>query len=106
MSDTLSAVARLVGYFEAGDIGAKQYFVTDIPGDMLSHVVYAFATVTATGDCVSVNAKDDRINFPQLASLKAEFPQLRVLISVGGANHSTNFSAVAGDDGLRMHFAQ
>ena len=107
MSDTLSAVAnRLVGYFEAGDIGAKQYFVTDIPGNVLSQVIYAFATVTATGNCVSVDAKDDGINFPQLASLKAEYPHLRVLISVGGANHSTNFSAVASDDGLRTQFAQ
>ena len=72
MSDALSAATmRLVGYYEAGDIGAKQYFVTDIPGDLLSHVIYAFADVTATGDCVSVDAKDDGINFPQLVTLKA-----------------------------------
>ena len=37
MSDTLSdATPRLVGCYEAGDIGAKQYFVTEIPGDLLS----------------------------------------------------------------------
>jgi len=110
MSDTLSApTKRLVGYYEAGDIGAKQYFVTDIPGDLLSHVIYAFANVTVTQSAVavvSVDAKDDGINFPLLATLKANYPQLRVLISVGGANHSTNFSAVASDDGLRTQFAQ
>jgi hypothetical protein len=33
MSDTLSAATiRPVGYYEAADIGAKQYFVTNIPG--------------------------------------------------------------------------
>src|SRR5271170_1821622 len=107
MSDTLSAATlRLVGYYEAGDIGAKQYFVTDIPGALLSHVIYAFADVTATGDCVSVDAKDDGINFPQLVTLKATYPQLGVLISVGGASHSTDFPAVAADDGLRTQFAQ
>ena len=96
MSDSLPAAKkRLVGYFEAGDIGPKQYFVTDIPGGLLSHIIYAFATVTAAGDCVSVKAKDDGVNFPQLVSLKAEYGQLSVLISIGGANHSTNFAAVA-----------
>jgi chitinase len=107
MSDTVPATTKkLVGYFEAGDIGAKQYFVPDIPADLLSHVIYAFADVTPAGECVSVDAKDDGINFPLLADLKAEYPQLRALISVGGASHSTNFSAVAADQGLRTTFVQ
>ncbi|MGA7411270.1 MAG: hypothetical protein WBW33_12340 [Bryobacteraceae bacterium] len=58
MSDILSAATLSpVGYYEAGDIGAKQYFVTDIPGDRLSHVIYAFAEVTSRGDCVSVRKR-------------------------------------------------
>ena len=107
MSDSLpAATKRLVGYYEAGDIGPKQYFVTDIPGGLLSHVIYAFATVTAAGDCISLNTKDDGINFPQLVSLKAEYAQLSVLISIGGANHSTNFAAVAADPPLLAQFVQ
>jgi len=107
MSDILpAATKRLVGYYAAGDIGAKQYFVSDIPGNLLSHVIYAFATATATGNCVSVSAKDDAINFPQLAGLKTNYPQLRVLISIGGANHSKNFSAVAAAPALLMQFLQ
>ena len=107
MGDDLpAATKRLVGYYEAGDIGPKQYFVTDIPGGLLSHVIYAFATVTAAGDCVSLNAKDDGINFPQLVRLKAEHAQLSVLISIGGANHSTNFAAVAADPRLLAQFVQ
>lgn len=107
MSDSPPAgTKRLVGYYDAGDIGAKQYFVTNIPGGLLSDVIYAFATVTAAGDCVSINAKDDGINFPQLAALKAEYAQLSVLISIGGASHSTNFAAVAGDPGLLAQFVQ
>ena len=107
MSNTVSATAnRLVGYYEAADIGAKEYPVTSIPGDLLSHVIYAFADVTATGSCVSVSPKDNATNVPQLASLKAEYPQLRVLISCGGAHHSSNFAAVAGGAGLLGQFAK
>jgi chitinase len=97
---------RLVGYFPAGAIHAQNYHVADIPSALLSHVIYAFANVTAAGDCVSVNAGDDLINFPQLRNLKASFPQLQVLISVGGASHSTNFAAVSADANTRVHFAQ
>jgi chitinase len=97
---------RLVGYFPAGAIHAQNYHVTDIPAGLLSHVIYAFANVTAAGDCVSVNAKDDAVNFPQLLALKANNPGLLVLISVGGASHSTNFAAVSADAATRAQLAQ
>jgi chitinase len=97
---------RLVGYFPAGAIHAQNYHVTDIPAGLLSHVIYAFANVTAAGDCVSVNASDDSVNFPQLLALKASSPRLLVLISVGGASHSTNFSAVSADAATRAQIAQ
>jgi GH18 family chitinase len=62
--------------------------------------------VTAAGYCVSANPGDDLINFPQLRDLKANYPQLLVLISVGGASHSTNFAAVSADATTRVHFAK
>jgi chitinase len=105
MSDN-SLDPRLVGYFPAGAIHAQNYQVADIPAALLSHVIYAFANVTTTGDCVSVNPGDDLINFPQLRDLKANYPKLLVLISVGGASHSTNFAAVSADATTRVHFAQ
>jgi chitinase len=107
MTNPVSAgTKKLVGYYEAGDVGAKQYFVTGIPAALLSHVIYAFVNMTPTGDCVSIDAKDDAINFPQLATLKANYPELLALVSIGGANHSTNFPAVAGDEGLLTQFVQ
>jgi len=107
MSDTFSAqTLRLIGYFPASAIHAQNYQVADIPAGLLSHVIYAFANVTAAGDCVSVNAKDDAVNFPQLLNLKANNPQLLALISVGGASHSTNFSAVSAATATRSHFVQ
>lgn len=51
MSDTFQAQSmRLVGYFPAGAIHAQNYQVADIPATLLTHVIYAFANVTATGD--------------------------------------------------------
>jgi chitinase len=105
MSDKLQAQnMHVIGYFPAGAGRTHNYRVADIPADLLTHVIYAFANVTAAGDCVSVNAGDDAVNFGQLAKLKANSPQLLVLISVGGASHSTNFSAVCGDTATRAHF--
>lgn len=97
---------RLVGYFPAWGIHAQNYNVADIPAGQLSHVIYAFADVTAAGDCVSISPDDDKVNFPQLLQLKRQQKTLQILISVGGASHSTNFAAVAATAAKREHFVQ
>jgi hypothetical protein len=38
----------------------------------------------ADGTCVSVDTSDDNTNFPLLSQLKQQFPDLQILISVGG----------------------
>jgi chitinase len=107
MSEILPAQSkRLVGYFPSWAIHAQNYHVTDIPAGQLTHVIYAFANVSAEGDCVSVNPDDDAANFPQLLQLKQQYPNLQILISVGGASHSTNFGAVSATEAKRSHFAQ
>jgi chitinase len=97
---------RLVGYFASWTIHVENYHVADIPADKLTHVIYAFANVTATSDCVSINAQDDQINFPGLRQLKQQHPQLMTLISIGGASNSTDFPAAAATEASRVHFAQ
>jgi GH18 family chitinase len=107
MGDPLaSATKRLAGYFSAEAIHAQNYQVTDIPANLLSHVIYAFANVTAEGACVFVNPKDDEVNFPQLQDLQEDYPQLSVLISAGGANHSKNFAAVCASVVTRANLAR
>jgi GH18 family chitinase len=97
---------RLVGYFPSWGIHAQNYHVTDIPAGQLTHVIYAFANVTAAGDCVSSNPADDQVNFPQLRQLKQQHPKLQILISVGGAANSTNFPASVANPTILLHFAQ
>jgi chitinase len=62
--------------------------------------------VTPTGDCVSTNADDDKFNFPQLLQMKQQHPNLRTLISIGGASNSTNFPVVVDSVDFLPHFAQ
>jgi chitinase len=100
------ASSRLIGYFPSWGIHAMKYNVADIPADNLNCVIYAFAGVSADNECVSGKVADDHVNFPQLVQLKQQYPNLRTLISVGGASHSTNFPNAASSDATRQHFAQ
>jgi GH18 family chitinase len=97
---------RLIGYFPSWSIHAQNYHVADIPAAQLTHVIYAFANVTATGDCVSVNQEDDKLNIAQLHELKLKRPALQMLISVGGASNFTNFPAAVANPTIMVHFAQ
>ena len=64
MSDTVSAqTLRLIGYFPAGAIHAQNYHIADIPAGLLSHVIYAFANVTAAGRNVSTTLRQPAFEF-------------------------------------------
>jgi chitinase len=95
---------RLVGYFPA-EAHKQNYYVDDIPADQLSHVIYAFVGLKADGTCVSVDTRDDEKNFPLLFQLKQQYPNLQILISVGGASN-TAFPGVAESDEKRLNFVQ
>jgi GH18 family chitinase len=96
----------VVGYFPGWAIHAQNYHVSDIPGDKLTHVNYAFAGVSNNGECVSIRPQDDQINFPLLQSLKQQYANLRTLISVGGTSHSNNFAKMAEKAVGRSAFAK
>ena len=85
----------------------------------LTHLMYAFGTVSAEGlaeltdRCLDVGACDGTAppgpfggNFAQLAELKRSNPQLRILISLGGWSGSKYFSAAAATPYSRARFAQ
>jgi len=115
-------------YFEEWSIYAANYNVADIQSsgaaDLLTHVLYAFANVSATGQCAIADTWADYQdpylpslngqpysgplygNFAALLQLKHLHPNLKVLISIGGAsasntaNFSTAASTAAGRSGL------
>lgn len=97
--------SRLVGYFAAWSPG-RHYQVSDIPVDSLTHVIYAFAGISDTGDCIGRYPGGDSVNLPALMALKQHHPSLRTLISVGGANGSGPFAVAAGGAAARTRLAQ
>jgi GH18 family chitinase len=104
MNDTKGKL--LVGYFPGSAIHARNYHVSDIPAKQLTHVVYASADINSSGVCESLNPQDDQINFPALQTLKQQSPGLKVLISIGGASNSKNFSKSAKTPTSRHALAQ
>lgn len=83
---------RLVGYFTAWGVDQRRYSVLDIPGSLLTHVNYAFANVSPSGECVLEDPDRTQSKLDQFRILKAKFPHLRVLLSVGGWTFSKYFS--------------
>lgn len=110
---------RVVAYFISWGIYERAYKVTDIPGDLVTHINYAFANVSKEGECLIGDAwADTQIpyegetegdgllgNFNQLNILKEKYPHIQTLISVGGWTWSKNFSDVALTEESRQKFA-
>jgi len=110
---------RIVAYYTAWSIYARNYNVTQIDADRLTHINYAFANIR-DGECVLGDPWADvektfpgdtwdqplRGNFNQLRLLKERHPHVRTLIAVGGWTWSTPFSAVALTTASRERFAR
>ncbi len=115
-----TTTGRMVGYFPGWAVYARDFHVPEIPADRLTHINYAFANISAAGECELGDAYADterlypgdtwdeplRGSFGQLLELKAAHPQLRTLISVGGWTWSERFSALARTAEGRERFAR
>jgi len=117
-------------FFANWDRYARGYLVDQIPADRLNVIDYAFATVTADGQCALTDAWSDYQaptwsgtdsvngvaddpsnlnqhlfgNFNQLLELKALHPDLRVEMSIGGWTGSKYFSDAAATAASRQAF--
>lgn len=111
---------RVVGYFMEWGIYGRNFQVSNIHAEKLTHINYAFANVSSAGECVLGDSYADidkafpgdtwdtgvlRGNFNQLIQLKKAHPGLKTLISVGGWTWSTNIFAAAATDASRAKFA-
>ncbi len=116
-----------IAYFYNGD---NDYHPQNIAASgaaaRITHLMYAFGNPTASGCAVSnpeadyekpyaaadsVDGKADRVepqtvrgNFGQLLKLKAAYPRLKVLISLGGWTLSSHFSEAASSAASRQAF--
>jgi len=97
---------RLVGYYTSYSIYDQNYLITDIPAHMLTHLNYAYVNISNNLQCVSSDSWADtgysypgdraseriRGNFKQLGLLRANHPELKILMTIGGWDFSDNFS--------------
>lgn len=83
---------RVIGYFTSWGVAQRAYGAGNIPGSLLTHVNYAFANVSPTGECCFESAADSARDTAELRRLKSRHPDLRVLLSVGGWTFSKHFS--------------
>jgi len=114
-AQTAPETLRVVGYYTSWSIFAPQYDVTQIPAAQLTHLNYAFANISESGECALGDEYADTQypyvdgslgNMGALVSLKAANPHLRTLISIGGYTWSGRFSDVATTAEARQHFAE
>ncbi len=110
---------RIVGVYSSYNIYDRGYFVTDIPADKLTHLNYGPLSISENGQCISSDEWADsgfmypedketerkRGNFKQLGLLKAEYPDLKIVMSVGAWEYSARFSDVAATEEARVRFA-
>ncbi len=120
----------IMGYFTQWGIYGRDYQVTDIPASKLTHIAYAFLgidpatlTITSVDEYAdfqhtwpaknglpaltwSEAEKMQAGNLGRLRQLKATYPHLHTLLSIGGWTLSTFFSDAALTETSREQFAQ
>ncbi len=99
-----SPIERLAAYVDASRLHAAKYSIADIPADRLTHLIYAFAKVSESAECISADTADDSVNFPQLIALKQAHPNVATLIAIGGPAHSGHFAHAAANQQTRRNF--
>ena len=120
-----------VGFFTQWSIYSgflEKNLVTDGAASKLTEINYAFSDVSAAGLCSSGDSWADYQrpfsateavdgvadtstqalagNFNQLRELKAEFPKLKIVMSIGGWSWSGQFSSIASTQAGRDAFVQ
>ncbi len=95
---------RIIGYYTAWSIYARNYHVTNIPAAMVTHINYAFANVQG-GKAVLGDPWADLQNFQKLQTLKKGHSHVKTLLSLGGWTWSGNFSDAVLTPTSRQTFA-
>lgn len=123
-----NAPTRIIGYFTAWSLNRCGYTAAQIPGDLLTHINYAFAVISPDRDEVvpgfpredleraftaeeSVDGAADtaggpRGHYHQMRKLKQKYPHLKILMSIGGWEGSDRFSDIALTEASRRSFAR
>jgi hexosaminidase len=115
------ATPRIIGYLGSWGVRSKGLRIPEIPGNQLTHIMYAFGRVGADGraalgdPCVDVGqcgpgGRPPEVaeggNFEQLRALKRRYGHLKVVISLGGWTGSRYFSDAAATAAARARLVE
>lgn len=98
----------LIGYLGFWNVG-NTITIDKIPGQLLTHVIYSFLTISDNGECKispndKLNLQGNSSALSQLHLLKQKNPALVLMAAIGGCGGSANFSNVAATDRSRKKF--
>ena len=97
---------EIVGYYPAWASG-QGYAPRDLPASRLTQVNYAFAAIDPESCALVLEYPErDRKNLAGLRELREAHPGLRLVLSVGGWEHSRHFSDAASTARRREDFAR
>lgn len=105
LTPPVTSTSKIIAGYYASWAAYSGYTPLNIPASKLTHINYAFAEI---GDDLKIALGDpyiDITNFTKLNELKASYPNLKTLISVGGWTSSDKFSDAALTDSSRTVFA-
>ncbi|WP_187820801.1 glycoside hydrolase family 18 protein [Pasteuria penetrans] len=94
---------RLIGYYYP-ESGSQKNAIASLSLPGVTHLIYAFASIV-NGKIHPGENHNLQNDYEQLNLLKKRYPRLHILISVGGAGLSKQFSRVAGSPITRNRFA-
>jgi chitinase len=92
---------RLVGYFTGI---YKNNLVAEIPGSLLTDIIYAFVYISPEGKCVSRDPVEDQSELTALKQLKEKYPGIHVLFSIGEGRNLGTFSNATASETSRQAF--
>lgn len=118
-ADSNESRKKIVAYFTEWSVygGHNNYKISDVPWDKVTHINYAFATIknnkialfdewAATGiDFGDGWDSPYKGNLGQIKKYKKKYPNVKVLISIGGWSQSAGFHNVAKTQENRKIFA-
>ncbi|MDI3474302.1 MAG: chitinase [Thermococcaceae archaeon] len=96
---------RIVVYYISWGVYARKFYVSDIPYENVTHVLYAFLRPLENGTVTWADPWADPSNLEALGEFKKHYPAVKVLVSVGGWTLSKYFSDIAADPAKREEFA-
>ncbi|MBK8494402.1 MAG: glycoside hydrolase family 18 protein [Chitinophagaceae bacterium] len=90
---------KIIAYYTGNGEAIKQW-----PVDKLTHIIFSFLKIQ--NDTLTFHNQNQEKSLQQLVALKKEYPQLKIMVSIGGWGGCSFCSSLFAGDEHRRHFAK